>query len=444
VSDPALRVISVSWPRPIECDEQRWTSDPEWDAPPFAQPPPWHEREVGGATSLAIDWREAFAGIVRGARGGGEMKQFHVVFRLRVERNGTLVFHDDDGSIIRRDGQIVHEDREVHPMTRHELRVRAGDALEVAHFQYHGAWQWAGRIEPQPPSLEDDAALFAPFREHAAAALRAPNGPALKMYVNAAHPVRTALAAYSAILNGYRPEGLLLFGEDQWSAEQRRAMETLLPFAEIVARDDVLQSVRALQPEIIPTALRCWAAMKLCVCLLHPPFEYGYVDDDVIVLDKMDEALRRFKKHDVVYAPDADYEQLYRSMWAWHHAPLPTRHINTGVHFLRNTKDRGAQAARMATSSPDGTPVGLWEQGFFATEFADDRTWCLPTQTYFYPLFDGLPGGFHGYDWGGNPCGFVTVHFGGLRDKPSDDDVRPLVPEVLGRHRARARARRRK
>jgi hypothetical protein len=403
----------------------------------MADAPPWHEADVDGRACIAIDWRDTFARVVRTSRGGGEMKEFHVVFRLRAERSGTLVFYDDDGSIIRRDGTIVHEDREVHTMTRHELRVQAGDRLEVAQFQYHGGWHWAGRIERQEVSLDDDVALFAPFRPAVTRALRRPNGPALKIYTNANHRVRTALAVHSLILNGYRPDRVLVYGDYQWDEPRRRAIEALLPFAEIVPVEGVLDATRALEPRIVPTALGCWAAMKICVCLFHPPLEYALVDDDVFVLDRMDEALRRFSQHDVVYAPDADYSGMYRAMWRYNDADLKTGNINTGIHFLRNTKDRRAQAARMTTSSPDGTPTGLWEQGFIATEFANDRTSCLPTQRYFYPLFDGLPGGYLGYDWLRNPCGFVTVHFGGLHDKPTDDDARPLVRDILGRQRTR-------
>jgi hypothetical protein len=365
------------------------------------------------------------------------MKKFHVVFRLRVEASGTLVFWDDDGCIIRRDGEVVHEDRQVHALERHELAVRAGDLLEIAKWQYHGDWIWAGRIEPAPSSIDADIAFFDCFRGRIGRALAEPNGPALKVFINAATPVRTALALHSVILNGYRPERVLVVGDYQWGERGRRAIEALLPFAEIVPVDSVLDGTRALEPGIVPTALACWAAMKICVCLFHPPLEYGFVDDDVFVLDRMDEALSRFSTNEVVYAPDADCEWMYRVIWRFGDADLKTGNINTGVHFLRNTRDRRAQAARIANSSPDGTPVGLWEQGFFATEFVNDRTSCLPIQTYFYPFFDGLPGGHLGYDWARNPCGFVTVHFGGLPDKPTDDDARVVVRDILNRHRTR-------
>ena len=79
----------------------------------------------------------------------------------------------------------------------------------------------------------------------------------------------------------------------------------------------------------------------------------------------------------------------------------------------------------------------MWEQGFFAWEFAPEPTKMLPSQRYFYPVHDGLPGGLLGYDWAKNPCGFAWVHFGGPKPKPDDDHAGGLVPAILGRARAK-------
>ncbi len=141
----SLRLISCSWPRPVASHGRRWISEPEWNAPAMASVPACHTWTLDGRPTLAIDWRTFFAEGVPspGWHLPGEMKEFHLVFRMRAERSGTLVFHDDDGSIIRRNGVIVHEDREVHPMQRHELPVRAGDTLEIAQWQFHADWVWA-------------------------------------------------------------------------------------------------------------------------------------------------------------------------------------------------------------------------------------------------------------------------------------------------------------
>jgi len=431
-----LRILSCSWPRPVRSEDRRWVSEPEWDAPLMPSLPSWSPFRLDEKATPGIDWRELFAGHIQvhATHRTGEMKEFHVVFRVRAERGGTLVFYDDDGCIIRRNGRIVHEDRDAHAMLRHAIAISAGDRLEIAQWQLHGEWHWAGRIEPEPPTLDRDMELFAPYRSLVEEALRFPNGPPLKTYFAAGQPVCTALALHSLILNGYRPERVLVFGDSQWDAERRRSIEALLPFAEVVPTDAVLESARSLHPALVPIARSCWAAMKLCVGLFHPPFEYCFLDDDVFVLDRMGEAMRRFRDHDLVYAPDANHGESYRKVWRYAGDSLPTGNINTGIIFVRNRHDRVRQAEAIVRNPPHSYPAWLWEQGFVATEFANDSTFSLPTSEYFYPFFDGLPGGLLGYDWAANPCGFATVHFGGMR-KPVDEECRTLVHDILGRHR---------
>jgi hypothetical protein len=299
----SLRLVSCSWPRPVETRGRRWVSDPEWDAPLMARVPTCQTWTLDGHSSLAIDWRRFFAEGVASPDWhlAGEMKEFHLVFRVRAERGGTLVFHDDDGCIIRRNGMIVHEDREVHPMQRHEIAVRVGDTLEIAQWQFHADWVWAGRIEPRSPSLDDDVELFAPFQDDVRRALARPNGPVLKTYLSASHPVRAAVAVHSLILNGYRPRAVQVYGDYQWDAERRQAIERLLPFVEIVPTSRVIASLRDLEPALVVIAQSVWSAMKICIGLFHPPFEYCFLDDDVFVLERMDDALAVFDGHDLVY-----------------------------------------------------------------------------------------------------------------------------------------------
>jgi hypothetical protein len=405
----------------------------------MASVPVCHTWTVDGQPTLAIDWRKFFAEGVASPEWhlAGEMKEFHLVFRIRAERSGTLVFHDDDGCIIRRNGVIVHEDREVHPMQRHELAVRAGDTLEIAQWQFHGDWIWAGRIDSRSRSVDDDVELLAPFQDDVLRALERPNGPVLKTYFSAAHPLRAALTVHSLILNGYRPKAVQVYGEYQWTSDRRRTIERLLPFAEIVPTSQVMASVRELSPSAVQIAQSVWSAMKICIGLFHPPYEYCFVDDDVFVLDRMDDALALFKAHELVYQADWDHGGNYLRIWRPSGTtPLATGNINTGMYFVRNIRDRTAQALRLARKPPNGHPAWLWEQGFMATEFADAASTALPTQRYFYPIFDGLPGGILGYDWAANPCGFTTAHFGGLRQKPSEDDARALAAGILCRRRA--------
>jgi hypothetical protein len=74
-----------------------------------------------------------------------------------------------------------------------------------------------------------------------------------------------------------------------------------------------------------------------------------------------------------------------------------------------------------------------WEQGIIASEYASGRTCRLPSQRYFYPFFDGLPGGVAGYDYAANPCGFASIHFGALRHKPDDRTTLTLAPQLFAR-----------
>jgi hypothetical protein len=443
----APELLSCSWPRPVEQADRRWVSDPDWGAPLMAQLPPAHTRTIDGQQCWALNWCQIFSHGLRfhSPRPSGEMRGFHVVFKLRIEDSGKLVFWDDDGSIIRRNGEVVHEDRECHPLTRHELPVRAGDCLEVAQWQYHGDWVWAARIEPVAGAAANIAVNTDIFEEHlplVQKALRKPNGPPLKMYIAASAPARSMLCLYSMILNGYRPSSVHIFGEYQWNETAREIFARLLPFARIVATSEVREQIAAIQPELADLALRSWSVMKICAGLLSPPHDYCLMDDDIFILDSVSDAIAEFQTCDLVYAPDADYADSYRSIWRLNRDahPLPTSNMNTGLYWLRNKHDPREIAERLLTSARISAPSWLWEQGFMAVEYARDSVCALPPQRYFYPYFDGLPGSIAGYDYATNPCGFASVHFGGLAEKPSDALSRMLAAQVLKR-RTNGRAR---
>ena len=438
----SLDLLTCSWPRPVQEADRLWTSDPEWDAPVMPHIPQPHTRAIEGRQCWSIDWCQFFGQSLRFhcARQAGEMRGFHVVFKVRVHDSGTLVFWDDDGSIIRRNGKIVHEDRECHPLMRHELAVVAGDCLEIAHWQYHGAWVWACQLEP---TSDNFGATFGVFREYLPAvqrALKRPKGPPLKMYFAASVPARSILCLYSMILNGYRPSGVHVFGEYQWNSEVRELLTELLPFAEIVPTSAVQDSLKAIHPEIADLAMRSWCVMKLCIGVLYPPNEYGLMDDDMFIVDSVSDALSEFEEHDFVYAPDADYSSDYREMMHLDSSfPLPTGNVNTGLYWLRNTHDPGEIAEHLLKAAHLYAPSWLWEQGFMALEYARETSTSLSTQRYFYPFFDGLPGGMRGYDYAHNPCGFASVHFGGLAEKPSDAASRMLAAQLLSRPATRRR-----
>jgi hypothetical protein len=402
--------------------------------------PRWRMQTFEQEGYYAIDWRETFASdlIPPGMPVTGEMRGFHVIFRLRVECSGKIVFIDSDGCVIRRNGTVVHEDRHAHGLVCHELAVSLGDRLEIAQWQHCGAWIWGVRLDYASNHVDTMPALLTSHWQAIDAALRHPNGPMLKIYTSANEPLRCALSVYSLVLNGYRPAGIQIYGDYQWDEDRRRTMRTLFPFADIVSIERVERMLDELDPRLAPLARRFWLVMKICVCLFLAPREFCYLDDDIFVIDRIDDALAAFTSHDLVYAPDDDYDAQYRAIWCPERTlPLPTGNLNAGFYLARNRRDIGAQIVRLLRTPPRRQRMWLWEQGFVASEFAADGTAsALPSQRYLYPVFDGLPGGLLGYDWANNPCGFTTVHFGGPRPKPSERDAAVMMRDILGRRTA--------
>jgi hypothetical protein len=434
-------ILSCSWPRPVEESAAVWQSTPDWNAPQMRSLPQLQQRTIGGDVLWAIDWSHEFSRGLRfhSPRRSGEMRGFHVVFQLRMHDSGKLVFWDDDGCIVRRAGKIVHEDRECHALTRHELRVRAGDCLEIAHWQYHGEWVWAGRLETD----DNNAATlecFSPYLPKIQKALREPNGPPLKMYFGGHTPARSLLSMYSMILNGYQPAAIHLYGEYQWRDDVRRLLAALMPFARVVPTGEVSEQLNALNPLLTQSALSNWQVMKICIGLFCPPHEYCFMDDDIFILKPVTDALTASKDNDLVYAPDADYSREYLAIWDAHakSVRLPTGNINTGLYWLRNRHQPAEIAARLLSRPASHAPAWLWEQGFMAVEYAEDSAFALSAKRYFYPYFDGLPEGPAGYDYGANPCDFTSLHFGGLASKPACAEARMLAPLLLNRRRGRS------
>lgn len=436
MSEAPFDIVSCSWPRPVEQREGRWVSEPEWDAPRMPQLPAPRWERLGGYTCWTINWTEFFRGGLKCFT--SEMRGFHVIFEVRVGTSGTLVFWDDDGSIVRRRrGAIIHEDREAHPLARHELEVRAGEHLQVAHWQLHRDWKWGASLIPKGDEVSIGAELFAPYLERVERRLQHPDGPPLKLYFSGRTPVRTLLSVYSMLLNGYSPSEVVIFGEEQWPQRSRQLFKQFLPFAQVIPADEVFRRLKELDATgLMVMARQHWFVMKACICLLCPPFEFCFLDDDVFILERLDAALNAFKERDFVYAPDTDHGQEYLRLWKhWTKAeePLRTGTFNAGLYLLRHAEDAARLASGMMRVPPEKLPAWWWEQGFIACEFSRSKSLELPSQQYFYPLFDGMPGGIMGYDYARNPCGFVSIHFGGLPYKPSDRAVLPLIDEILGR-----------
>jgi hypothetical protein len=466
--NPPFDIIHCSWPRPVRQEADRWVSAPEWDAPPMPVLPQPRWVVIHGQPCWTVDWCDWFSADLRryDDRVGAEMRGFHVVFHLRINAGGTLWFNDDDGSIIRRDGQILHEDRTSHPLTTHHVEVREGDRLEVAQWQNHGAWVWGARLELHPAPV-----ALMPFRDAASRRLAdarvntvggspVGGGPPLKLFTNGAHPLRAAVSVLSMVLNGYCPSQVLLYGESQWSTSARRMFADLLPFARIVPTEEAIESIAAAVSgargaKLASWARRHWFVMKTCAGLLLSPREACMIDDDVFILGPVDDALAAFSsgEADLVFAPDIDHGTRYRATWsavatpgsrkrvrrrsgtvAADAAPLATGTFNAALYWVRPRRSPASIAADMLRVPPDPTNPMDWEQGFIASEYASGgRTCRLPSQRYFYPFFDGLPGGVDGYDYAANPCGFASIHFGALRHKPDDLTTLNLVPQLFAR-----------
>lgn len=431
-----FEIISCSWPRPVREEGGQWVSDPEWDAPlmPY-RPEPYWEVMHGGLWWM-IDWRAFFKGRLKTWEQCGEMRRFHIVFRLRVSAGGALVFHDDDGSIIRRQGEIIHSDRSAHAPERHEIAADAGDVLEVAQWQLYGDWLWGAQLTSPAHGPRSAAELLLPYLPRVQQKLADPNGPPLKLYTHGQAAVRAVVGVYSLILHGYVPSQVLLFGEYQWGHEAWELFRVTLPFARVIPTSEVLSRIKAVGNQTLTEyARRYWYVMKTCVALFHPPTEFCLMDDDVFILDSVADALQAFAHNDLVYSPDMDHSMEYQATWGWVNGrgrQLSTGRFNAGLYWMRVLDDLRQVPSRMIRVHPGGTSPWNWEQGLIACQYASRPTLQLPTERYFYPLLDGLPGGVLGYDYRRNPCGFASIHYGGLAEKPSSEAMLHLAPEILG------------
>ena len=422
-------ILDCSWPRPVVEVDRRWASEPEWDSPLTHLRPEPRWTSIDGHPCWMIDWREVF----RGDRFfAGEMRRFHVRFAIRVNQRGRLLFWEDDGSFIRRAGELLHVDRDAHMLRRGEILVEAGDRLEIAQWQLDGAWSWGAAfadIGESEPLLE--------YREEVCRRLRTAEGPPLKIYCRGDHPLRVILAIYSLVLNGYVPSAIFLFGEHQWTHEVRARFAIALPFVTVVPTREVLENVlRFGGKKLVEMAKQFWFVMKSCVSLLCAPARFCLMDDDIVVLGRLDDGLESFREAEFVFAPDIQHEAHYLSIWGDIFGISNLRDtgaLNTGFYWLRNPFDPEYIARRMLAGADKVSAQWAWEQGLFAHLFHQRSIWRLPSQRYFYPLLDGLPGGIEGYDYACNPCGFATVHFGGPVLKPGDETLHRLVPHILRR-----------
>src|SRR5215469_15647927 len=69
-----FRILSCSWPRPVENEKGVWLSDPEWDTPEMPDVPILRYEEMEGRVGVAINWCEFFRGNFLTFSTGGEMR----------------------------------------------------------------------------------------------------------------------------------------------------------------------------------------------------------------------------------------------------------------------------------------------------------------------------------------------------------------------------------
>lgn len=420
---PPFRIRWCSWPNAAKVHEERWISEPAWHAAKMAYTPLPAWRSIAGEFCWMIDWKAFF----------GEMRGFHVVFEIEILKSGSLAFWADDGSIIERGGVVVHQDRTAHRLQRNLIFVSVGERLRVASWQYYGDWLWGAALSP-PGCLGDPAQSFLRFLPLIKSKIKYACGPSLKIFTDGANPARTILSVYSMILNGYSPRNIMLFGEHQWPEEAQSLFLTCMPFAEIIETSALRWAISDAGANVLSNlAMQAWWVMKACVAFFSDPREFCMMDDDVFVLGSVEDALDAFDTADLVYQADLDHGDAYARVWRMPQAAgrLSTGRFNAGLYWMRNNFNVREIAYRMMQVSPRGTWHVAWEQGFIATLFGAGRSVELPSQRYFYPLLDGLPGGMLGYDYRNNPCGFATVHYGGLPEKPSDAVALWLADEVL-------------
>ncbi|HZT99917.1 MAG TPA: hypothetical protein VFA10_09670 [Ktedonobacteraceae bacterium] len=437
--EPPFDIISCSWPRPIEQRNNQWASEPEWDAPLMPMLPQLHCELINEELCWMINWRNMFRQGLRIGNPdmGGEMRDFHIVLHLRIKEGGILVFWDDDGSIIRKNGAIIHTDRHAHSLTRHEIEVLEGDLLDVAQWQFGWDWFWGARIiRSDGKTVSSAVDMLMPYLQLVQQRLQQPEGPPLKVYTHGRMPICTIVAIYSLILNGYVPSAVYLFGENDWNERARRLFATFLPFAQVVPVGQVLAQMRTLGGHrLAEMASHYWFVMKFCVGILYPPEVCSLMDDDVFVLERLDEALAASHEYDLVYAPDQELGGGYLDTWGRvfaHQGPLHTNRCSAWLYWVKNVFEPQRLALRALQVQPR-MAAHLWEQGLIALAYANRHTLELPSQRYPFALFQGLPGGMTGYDYKLNPCGFKAIHFGGLWEKPSDGVALQLAPQILGR-----------
>jgi hypothetical protein len=438
-------IINCSWPQPLVLKESNQPPEPEWNAPLMDRSPRPCLDFMDEAWCWVINWSDLFRlDATMTLLPGRFMCGYSIVFRVRMKYSGVFLIVDRENALVRQHGQLLPRPQGLAPALPWTIEVSAGEELEIAQWnREEKEWLWGGayRTSEQKNAAVAPSAmeLLRPYLQRVQHRLCHPEGPPLKVFTNGRTPLRVIVGIYSFILNGYVPSAVYLFGDHQWRGAERELLKTLLPFAQIVSASQVVKRIKSIgDARLLEMSVKHWFIMKAVAALLCPPDEFCFMDDDVLILDRMDDALEAFKTHNLVFSMNYDSGKAYTSTWQHvfgQQLPLSTGSLNAGLYWLRNTRDPQLLASQMQRRSPEGIAPQDWEQGFIAMAYMDESSLKLPLQRYYAPAMNGLPGGILGYDYAHNPCKFASVHFLGVvkPDKPSDGEtLLHLAPQLLG------------
>jgi hypothetical protein len=412
-----FQILECSWPRPASLEGSLWCSEPEWDTPVMPFRPRCHLELLQRCWCWVINWSNFLHFDLRrdvtGKTIERDLPDFYCIWRIQMQQSGILLFQGE-GCYIRRNTQVCYACPATTPAVKGSLAVQKGDMLEIAQLHSTGYWQWWASLHSEDLTTlsADPVSILDPYLQSVQEHLCAPNGPALKLFSEGQDALRLVIGVYSLILNGsYRPSKILLFGEHQWDQATRALFYRLLPFVQFVPTSLVLSSIERLGSTLLLSRVQAYPeAMKVAANLLYSPQQFCYMDDETLILGRLDDALSAFKTHHYVYSQ------------------LPTERRNAGLYWLHETRDPQAVAHACTL-----IPTSMWERGFVKALFAHTSRFQLSNQRYLCPVTDGIPGGLLGYDYRHNPCGFACLHLCHLapQDKLSNGQVLSLLTDLL-------------
>jgi hypothetical protein len=435
--DRPLLGLTSSYPVAAEWRGEEWVGEPAWNAPEMPDAPIPRLENWRGHGSWLYDFHRFFQnqmGVPYRAT-SPQMRLRQIVLRGRAARAGRLLIWADDMAVVRRNGLVTGEKR-APGNGGLMIDVASGDEIEIACAQLAGEWWLSVGFERPVLSDQDRIDLLRPWSVLAGERLRQPDGPPLKLYTNARNPSLMASSLLTMVVNGYSPEEVLLYGDYQWSPEKRAMVEALLPFARIVPAAETCRRLEELGgPELPELARAHWWVMKSAITLLENPASACMMDDDLLILEPLTDALSASRTHALVHVQDRkDWASRYRGVWS--HAlslpdPLPTGLVNCGLVFIRQMHDRQQVARMMVEYSPARIQAMVdfdirkwcWEQGLVAALYAEQPVFPLDLQRHLFVPHDGLPYGPLAYDYERNPAGYSSVH---LVNRGYEDDSETL------------------